>query len=154
MAWKSQDYDYESEEGGKESKYNEASFQMKRIHELQDKINKAKINPLLFNMEEGTYGFNVIFNSLCSAFGEIQAKLTDIEYLQGKIVMARIERLMEKQPVYESSWNGSTSNYNLSFNHSNWKILRNALDNFGFLVGKFKEKHKFSSPEAEDEGMF
>ena len=68
MTWKSQDYDYDAEEGGKESKYNEASFQMKRIHEIQENINKANINPLLYNPEMGAYGFDVIFNSFMFNF--------------------------------------------------------------------------------------
>ncbi len=61
------------------STFNEASFKMKRLHELQDRCNKMRERPFFYMDEFKQPGFKIHYDCLVSLFQEIASKCTDKE---------------------------------------------------------------------------
>lgn len=150
MVWGSKQ---EYSEEGINSKFNEAALQMQRLNKLQDKINDANLNPLIFYPEERVYGFNTLFNSACSEFEEVSSKLTAIELLQAKMCISRIKEFMKKYPIYEHKWDYGMNDYRMIFSLKNWENLEMMLFNFRLMVRKHLENHKLTSPGEDDSGL-
>ena len=69
----------ENKDVGSISEYNEASFKMIRLHELQVKINDTKVNPFAIDPETMMINFEVTFKHLKQYFQEIISKLSNTE---------------------------------------------------------------------------
>ncbi len=59
---------------GQMSKFNAGLLQMKRIHDLQERINICNLNPLSYNEIYGVYNFDVILHSINSLYQEGRPK--------------------------------------------------------------------------------
>ncbi len=66
------------------STFNEASFKMKRLHELQDRCNKMREHPFYIMDQFNQPGFKIHYDCLVSLFQEIASKCTDKEKRGGK----------------------------------------------------------------------
>lgn len=150
MAWGSKQ---EYGEEGISSKFNEAALQMQRLNKLQDRINESNLNPLLMYPEEKSYGFNIIFNSARSEFEEVSSKLTSVELLQAKMCIARIQKFMKENLVYEHKWDYGMNDYKMIFSLENWEALEKLLFNFKIMVRKHLENHNLTSPGEDDSGL-
>lgn len=140
--------------GGKSSKFNAGMLQMQRLHQLQDLINKVRINPLTFNEEYGVFNYQVFFSNLDGLFHETWGKLGDKEKEIGKYFIETLTQMFKKYPIHEETKDKNSQRSQYKLNQKNWEIIRKMLFEFESIIRKYLDTHKFNSPSEEDDGLF
>ena len=146
------DFNKEQEEGSN-SQFNAGLLQMKRIHEIQDLLNRASLNPLAFNEELGVYNYQIIFSSTCSLLNEASPKLGKDERKDAEKLRNGIREFIVKFPIYELKKDiKAGSNYSTnSLNKKHWQILLDWLQTYETLIRNLLDKHQLNSPNKEDD---
>lgn len=153
MAYK---YNYGDPDQGESSQFNAGLLQMKRIHEIQDLLNKASLNPQAFNDEVGVYNFEIILSSINSLLHESSPKLGKVERLEAESMRDSIKLFLVNHPIFELKKNLNAGNSRLTnkFNKKNWKVLEKWIVAYETFVRHLLDKHELNSPnKVEDEGL-
>jgi len=146
-------FDNQQMDTGKSSQFNAGLLQMKRLHETQDLLNRANLNPLALNEEVGVYNFEILFSSVNSLLNEASPKLGKVEREDAEFMRDAIKNFMLKKPVFEVKKNikvGSNGMVN-KFNETNWRTLQRWLTKYETLVRDLLDKHSMNSPDKEDD---
>ena len=85
---------------GKTSKFNAGILQMQRIHDLQERLNLAKINPLAYNEDLGLFNYEVILNTINALYLEAESKLATKEKEEAVKLKKALEIFLERKPVH------------------------------------------------------
>lgn len=131
--------------------FNEAGFIVKRMHDLHDRINKARNNPLAWNVEEACYNYQLIFNASVSLLKESWAKLTDDEQKELWNLKDLITKTMKVLPVHQDIYKESTDTKETNINYDNWSRVEKLLDIFENKIQISLEAHGLSNPDVEDD---
>lgn len=153
MAYK---YNYGEVDQGESSQFNAGLLQMKRIHETQDLLNRANLNPQSFNDEVGVYNFEIIISSINSLLNESSPKLGSVERVEAEAMRDAIRFFLNKYPIYElkNGIKGGNSRASTKFNEKNWKVLQKQIIIYETLVRRLLDKHELNSPnKRDDEGL-
>ena len=136
---------------GKTSKFNAAVLQMQRIHDLQERLNRAKINPLAYSEDVGLFNYEIILNTITALYLEVEPKLSKVENEKGLVLKEAIEDFLEKTPVH---FEKKTLTYpyrpTIQFNKQNWESVRKVIFFYESLVRDFLEIHGMNSPPNDD----
>lgn len=147
------DYNYDEVDQGQSSKFNAGLLQMKRLHEVQDLLNRASLNPLAYNEEIGVYNFQIMFSSITTLLNESSAKLGATERKEAEALREGIRSFLTEKPIFEMTQDvkvgGSKSV--IRFNKKNWNILEKYLIQYQTLVRKQLDAHNLNSPNQEDD---
>ncbi len=136
---------------GKTSKFNAGVLQMQRIHDLQERLNLAKINPIAYNEDLGLFNYEIIINTTNALYLEAESKLGLYEKEQAIALKKAIEVFMERKPVHvEKRMSQYPYRMNLQLDKSNWDILRKVIFFYESLVRDYLEVHALNSPQADD----
>ena len=89
---------------GKLSTFNEAAYQMLRIHKLQDAINEKSLTPLWkfpneIEPSQYLYGYQIIINALEGLFVEVSSKLSQKELEEGLETKKKINNFLKEKPI-------------------------------------------------------
>ena len=146
---------YEGE--GVISTFNEAMYQMFRIHEIQSRINICNLEPLKFHIldegGDGAYGYEIVFNSLTTLFVEASSKLNPDELKEGRNLRNRILNFLRDNKIIETSFNGITKNNVKKINKEEWDELKEDLFDYEIFVRRILEAHNLTSPSSDDDGL-
>lgn len=145
MAYKAPDVD------GQVSEWNEAMFKMKRLHELQEEINRCNMMPLIKHPIAGEWNYIILFRSICSLYSEGNAKYKEVELTELNELKDTIISHMKNCPVHKSASNagyGGGTKQDV-YDDSNWDMLRRLLEKMEFLVRKYNDTHGLSTKNAE-----
>lgn len=136
---------------GKTSKFNAAVLQMQRIHDLQERLNRAKINQLAYSEDVGLFNYEIILNTINALYLEVEPKLGTKENKKGLLLKEAIEDSLKKNPVH---FEKKTLTYpyrpTIQFNKNNWENIRKVIFFYESLVRDFLEIHGMNSPPNDD----
>ena len=86
---------------GKFSGYNEASYKMARIHDLQQVINNTNYNLLAYDIIKKEYNYEIKFSAISSLFAEVYSKCSEKETKEAERKRKIILLLLEVQQPFE-----------------------------------------------------
>jgi len=136
---------------GNVSEWNEALYKMKRLHEIQEEINKVSINPLVKHYLHPMYNYQVWFQLIGKLYGEGHAKYKDPEREEIDRYKNTIEMLMEYFPVHKnisvSGWDGHSKK--AKFNKENWEKIKKLMEIMELKVKFYNDIHGLSTKNAE-----
>jgi hypothetical protein len=138
---------------GKESGYNEASFQMQRIDRSRQIISELMVNLTYYNSIGRKHNYEMVITELLNLSQEIKGKLSDTEKKTTNSYRDLLINLLELHPPHQviilTSIGG---NKNQKFlNRDNWNTIRTLIFSFYDFIVEMLEKHEFSAPN-KDEG--
>lgn len=142
------------ENGGEPSinqaSFNQAGFQMYRIHQVMSQINLCWTN--LTGETEGTPNHLVLFNCLCAYYLEVQNSFSPEEVKQLDDNLNLLEEVINNNSIWSSSVsNGLSGNKrSTTLNLAYYNILRKDLRNFQALILKYAGKHGLLNPNKAD----
>jgi len=134
---------------GSTSTFNEALGQMKRLHELQDRVNWCNVNLLLFDYSFNKYHYEIKFETVLSLMMEASSKMKDTELTEAKKLRDDIEEVIAtKEIIYWVSEDNGVKRQMLRVD--DWKKLKKDLFDFELTVRKYLDDHGLTSPKAQD----
>ena len=146
MSWK---FDYNKDDSNT-SEFNEAFLKIRRFHELQDQINKARVNPLMFNQVAQIYNFEMWFQNINSLLMEVFADLEDVERIEAEAIRKGIQEHLYKNPIYQKKKNVQSGG-ELKVDHSSWRVLEEFLTKYESLVRTLIASHGYGTKYNNDE---
>lgn len=133
--------------------FNQALYQMIRLHELIQRTEFCNMNPLGFNFELQKYNYEILFNDYCSIFLEIVSKLDPEEREKLKNLRKKIiEAMKNKPPFITKAIPSAYSNrkFYKEISESNWNVLNELLFDFRINLENSMDKHGFGNPNVKD----
>lgn len=142
----------ETEDVGKLSKFNAAAFQMKRIADLQERINIVSLNPLAMNEQFGVFNYEIWVTSCDSLLQEVGAKLSTKERENIKKVRNKLHAFLNRNPILKEKRmiNGSRET---KLNKNVWRVTYKAITIYEEYVRELLDIHQMNSPERDDSGL-
>jgi hypothetical protein len=134
--------------------FNEGMLQATRLNSIQDGINKVRINPLAFNLEQNCYNYQVWFYSLCSLLSEGTGKFSDTEVGELNSVQELIEKTLEFFPPHITIRNEVNNTKVTKVKAKNWDKIRKLLIIFEKQLRITLDEHGLTNPDVEGEGLF
>ena len=129
----------------KMSTFNEAGFQMTRLHELQRSMNQFRVSPFQRLHSDNQYDFELWAACLDGLFLELSPKLQETE---DKEVMGLLKEIRDAMATLLKITN--TSLWGLQVHRQKmWKI-RQALFTAEKKIRRLLDEHGLGSPNAED----
>lgn len=133
------------------SKFNAGLLQMKRIHELQDTINKCNLNLLNYNENIGSYNYEIILSCLDSLYQEAKPKLKPDEIKNCETKRRVINEFLKRKPLMSMKKtqvpNGKGQ---LQVDTIVWNLVKEQLFEYESLVRDCLDKHDLNSPGKDD----
>lgn len=145
MAWK-----FNYNQNSNTSEFNEAFLKIRRLHELQDEVNRARVNPLLFLPHAQKYGFEVWFQNCNSLLMEVIADLEPDEQATAENLRKAIREHMINHPVFNRKKN-VVSGDKLLPDNSSWNVLEEYLTKYESLVRTLLARHGYGTKYADDD---
>ncbi len=140
----------ENSSDGQMSKFNAGLLQMKRIHDLQERINICNLNPLAYNEIYGVHNFEVILHSINSLYQEGRPKFKTDEIKEANQKIAIIRAFLKKQPVIvRKQQKVYPFRETQVVDYAAWEIIKDELFNYEKMIRKYLDKHKLNSPNEE-----
>jgi hypothetical protein len=134
--------------------FNDASFQMRRISEIQSNINNLRTVPLNFDANLNTYNYSLLFSNLCSLLFETWGKMSDKERENSDGIRKLIQRLLRVNPPHKTTKNISTNQPQVVVDVTVWQDLEELLIEFEKTIKISMDKHGLSNPSDEGAGLF
>lgn len=147
-------YKRNQEDEGIISKFNPGMLQMQRLHNLQDQLNLARMNPTVFNPDFGVYNYQLIFKSLNSLLMECWGKLKSSEQRTGRQYREWIKKRMIMYPVHSQVRNSRNMKTTINFDEIAWKYIENLLTKYESVIRVYLDEHGLASPAKGEEGLF
>ena len=145
--------DYEKKSDGEISKWNEALFKMKRLHELQTEINRVKMNLLARHLITRQWNYEVWFNSVVALYSEGEAKYAKEEKKEVLDLKDVIEKLFESCPAHKIknsvSYGGHVKKESVLIKE-NWDMIRKLVEILESKVKYYNDKHGLSTMNIEN----
>ena len=142
---------------GSVSEFNEASFKMRRIHDLQERLNTLWVSPLAMNQIYFMWNYELIYATLLSLMQEVKTKLSKKE----KTIMDKnrddIDDFLICHKPHQEKRDESPRNRsgkNIILINNNWVKLRRMLQDFESDIRQLADDHGLGSPNRGDEGLF
>jgi hypothetical protein len=141
-------------EDNKVSDWNEANFKMKRLHDIQERLNFFKRNPKGFT--DGKFNYEWWIKEIELLFGEGQSKYNDTEKKECNRIKKIIETFLSlKAPTRKIIVDtAGRSNNGYVFNDESFNILLRWVEEYEDFVKKYNDKHGLSTRNKETGGMF
>ena len=133
---------------GSMSGFNEASFKMLRLHELQKNLNDVKQNPFAYNYEIGSFNFQISFRVLNQYLQEIVSRLSSEEIIVVTTIRDLIKKFMELK-IAEFKKNKKS----VFIDAERWKFLEPHMESYETLLRTLADRHGFATAEADDPNM-
>ena len=142
----------ETEDVGKLSKFNAAAFQMKRIADLQERINIVSLNPIDMNEQFGVFNYEIWVTSCDSLLQEVSAKLSEKERKLIKKIRDKLHQFLNQNPILKEKRmiNGSKQTI---LNKDVWRVTYKAITIYEEYVRELLDVHQMNSPERDDTGL-
>lgn len=142
---------FSNEQGGvSKTQFNEAYFNLKRLDELQTRINMAKFNLKAYNIELSLFNYEVVYRGLCSLLNEIWAKLTEEEKNVSSDYQDKLREYIDNIKFFKPK---NKNSKDLIFYGDKWARMEKYLDKFEKMIKEYMNIHGISNPDLE-EGMF
>jgi len=140
-------------EEGELSSFNEGALQMRRIDELQRRLNLLNVDSLGFNIFTQQYNYHTVFKTLNSLFSEASSKLKSTELKEGDRMRKIISEVMLFKPVFYYKVEQSMGKARVikQVNNNNWDLLQEVLFKYELLIRHYLEEHNLTSPKEEVE---
>lgn len=133
------------------SKFNEGQFQMLRGHNIQDLLNKCKLNLRAWNEEFQEHNYKIVLILLNNLFAETSSKLRPEELTKGRDFKLALEGFLDKHPIHRQV--KKARGFVVGFDKKSFDIFNKEIFNYELLIRHLREKHGFSSPQLV-EGLF
>ncbi len=143
-----------NEDVGKMSMFNGGLLQVKRIGDLQERINLVSLNPLSFNENFGVHNYEIWITSIDSLLQEITPKLSDKEKLAGEKVKNFIHKFITTNKIFKTKKSLSRRSSSMFVDIELWSVMYIAINHYEKLIRKYLDDHKMNSPEEQEMGMF
>ena len=143
----------EVEENFEKSTFNEAALKMRRLHTLQENINKVRSIPLHWNDDIKDYNYNYIFANLNSLLLESWGKLTDKERTEVDKLRSIIQRFIRTAPPHKTSSTVNNSISKVTIDFALWYKLEDMLLDYEKRIKDCMDKHGLSTPSDDDYGL-
>lgn len=137
----------------KESKFNEAAYQMRRFDKLADNINHSRLNPSDWNEYHNTWNYKVMTQCLNSLLAECWGKLTPDEQKRGQRMEKLLDLHLQLRPPHKMVKKRSGAVPKPVFTHDNWESFNILLSHYEKMIKVFMETHNLTSPRADDSGL-
>ena len=141
---------YGEEYESKKSVFNAGIAATERIDALQRSLNAARFNLKMFNMETGTFNYEIMISSLNGLFHEAWAKLDPEEKVEGETIYSLIRSCMRIFPPIKQSKMDNTK----YIDENNWEKLERLLIIYERTIKEYLDKHNLNAPNQEEEGYF
>lgn len=132
--------------------FNQAQFQMMRLHDLISRSEICNTNPLGFNEEIGRYNYEILFSDYCSILLEIISKLSKDE--KDNLMDLRknaLKIIRTKSPFVKTNFLTVLNKPSqFRFSDKNWNELNDTLFEFRVSLEHAMEKHGFGNPNVKD----
>lgn len=135
--------DYEE---NKKSRFNAGVAHAERIDSLQRSINAAKFNPILRNMDTGTFNYEVMLVSADCLVAEGWGKFSDPERVMITRINNTIKSMNEYFPPVSVDKNGYTK-----INKDNYKKLLDLFEMYERKIKELYDLHDLNSPSMGDD---
>jgi len=140
---------------GEVSEWNEGNFKSMRLHQAQELINGARIDPLkkTYTPEFGfKWNYLLWFAGIEIMFFEGVQKYSTSEYKESLKLKREIEDLLEsKEPIKVSN---APKGSIMVVNNGVWKELKLKLEDFEYKVRHLNDKHGLSTRNMGTKGLF
>jgi hypothetical protein len=134
--------------------FNDASFQMRRISEIQSNINNLRTVPLNFNPNLNTYNYQLLFSNLCSLLFETWGKMTTKEREEAERIRKLGIRVLRVNPPHKTVKNITTNMPQVIVDPLIWNELEELLIEFEKTIKVSMDKHGLSNPSDAGSGLF
>ena len=139
---------------GKMSMFNGGLLQVKRVGDLQERINLVSLNPLSFNDTFGVYNYEIWITSIDSLMQEISPKLSTGEKENGEKVKNFIHKFITTNKIFKSKKSLTNKSSSTVVDVELWSVMYMAINHYEKLIRKYLDDHKMNSPEEQEMGMF
>jgi len=133
----------------KYSPYTEADLKLKRIHQLQTRINECNINLLKFDEIVNQFNYQIKFNLLNTLYSEVHAKCEKDEKKIIERMRMFIFKLLDENPPHKIR---KEINYphknNMKFNKDNFFMLQEILFKYETTIRDLIEKY-YPAPKGQ-----
>lgn len=144
-------HNYSVDDDDDSAKFNEAAFIMRRLNNLQDRMNLLRSNIISFNEELNDYNYHVFFNDTCSLLSETWAKLDEDERKDCEKIRNLLKEAFNKTPPHKRKVVLGKSE--IKFDKKTWDIIEDVLFTFERKVKCYMDKHGMGNPNADDRGL-
>lgn len=143
----------ENQRIGEISEWNEGNLKSLRLHEAQEMINFAKINPLNKIPQGKGWNFELWISGINILFGEGSAKYTEKEIKEVNKIKLIIEQTLHLKPIYKSLKNNQKKDSYIYY-PKNWDILKQMIELYEQSVKFYNDKHGLSTRNQGTGGLF
>lgn len=140
----------EINEDTSKSSFNEASFKMKRLHELQEKCNVYREAPFKVSPRNDKPFFKLHLDALQSLYLEISSKLTDKEKSEIKPLLEKLRPMVKKLSLCYNEYGKIRSDRQCEARSLIDPIIELIFD-AEELIRKLLDLHGFSTLNLEDD---
>ena len=144
---------YESPiKGVKISEWNEGMFFTLRLHDTQQLINYAKINPLA-KSPSGEWNYKLWVSGVNILYGEGNSKYTEEEKKEIEGIRKLIDSMLEIKPVHKQVIRTIDSKKQVKyiFSLKNWKDLKGVVETYENLVKFYNDEHGLSTRNKDND---
>jgi len=134
----------------KEASYNQAVFQMIRIHEIEKRIDENLIAPLSFDRDSNRYNYKKVLGDLYNLLTIVNPKLSEGEKKKALWGRQRLINFQLKNPVYIPLNNNGR--YSEMFSEKNWVQLSEMIFEYRIFLSELMDKHGLGNPDKKNVG--
>jgi len=138
---------------GEISEWNEGNLKSLRLHEAQEMINFAKINPLVRSPDGRLWNYENWISGIDILFGEGGAKYNSTELKEVNQIKNIVEFVKINKPVYKIVVDGNQKQQSV-LNYQNWEQLKKLIEIYEPLVKLYNDKHGLSTRNVGTGGLF
>lgn len=138
------------------SEWNEGNLKSLRLHEAQEMINIAKINPTAKSSTDSSWNYQNWIAGIDILFGEGNAKYSDTETKSIKKIREVIDMFLVKYPIHKSVNYRTMTDTRKKYKtlNGNWERLRVLIEMYEEQVKYYNDKHGLSTRNKMTEGLF
>lgn len=139
-------------EEGRISEWNEGNFKSIRLHEIQDSINKLRLNPLMIT--EGKFNYIWLIHNIDILCGEGYSKYSKTERKEVDEIQELLYQACENLPPTLVVENEGIAGKEKTFtvHKERYQKLMELITIFERKVKDYNDKHGLTSPNKEEHG--
>ena len=143
-----------SEDNSRVSEWNEANFKMKRLHDIQERINAYRSD--MKGIYKSKFNYENTFDEINNLYGEGVSKYGETEKTKCKRLKELIRGRLKLFPPHSkiSIQSGAGNNNGWVIDEENYDMLLKLLESYEEIVKDFNDKHGLSTKNKGTKGRF
>ncbi len=135
----------------REAIYNQAGFQMLRIHEIESRINEHFVSPLKYDIESQCFNYQKMLADFDNLLNIVDSKLSEKERESIDKLRKGLKKFQEDNPIYEEL-NRDGRSFRV-FKRKNWDILSELIYDYRRNLSRLMDAHGLGNPDKKNAGV-